>query len=321
MLWQRITFGALMIALAVGVVWVDGWLSACGLTPIDEGTLGVSTKTRLMCGLALTLVLALLIMLATFEMGRLCRQGGHNPAVGWAAFVSVLLMLAPWVESQQQLAAAVPAVRLTGGMPLSLFLFTGGVLGAFLCILARKTTERAVANLAVTCLMMLYLGLLGSFAIRIRCLDPGPGGAALVIFFILTVKAGDIGAYFTGKACGRHKLALWVSPGKTIEGAVGALVLAAAVACAGIWLWEHKLANSLGPPPLSLAQAVVFGLLMAVCGHLGDLVESLMKRDLGSKDSGQVVPAFGGLLDILDSPVFTAPIAWWLLTFLPDRLK
>ncbi|MDM8008479.1 MAG: phosphatidate cytidylyltransferase [Phycisphaerae bacterium] len=316
MLWQRITFGALMIALAVGIVWVDGWLSTCGLTPIDEGTLGGTTKTRLMCGLALTLVLALLIMLAVFEMGRLSRQGGHTPATNWAAFVSVLLMLAPWVESQQQLSAAIPAIRLTGGVPLSLFLLACGVLGTFLCILARKTTERAFSNLAVTCLMMLYLGLLGSFAIRIRCLNPGPGGAALVIFFIMTVKAGDIGAYFTGKVCGKNKLAPWVSPGKTLEGAVGALVLATVAACAGIWLWEHKLATSLGPPPLSLAQALTFGLVMAVCGHLGDLVESLMKRDLGSKDSGQVVPAFGGLLDILDSPVFTAPIAWWLLTFL-----
>ncbi|HPD31135.1 MAG TPA: phosphatidate cytidylyltransferase [Phycisphaerae bacterium] len=315
MLWQRIAFGTLMIAVVVGLAWLDGWLSACGLTSLDEGVLGGATRIRLMCGLALTLALALLIMLAVFEMGRLSRQGGHNPATNWAAFVSVLLMLAPWIEAQQKLSSAVPALRLTGGMPLSLFLLTGGILGASLCILARKTTERAFSNLAVTCLMMLYLGLLGSFVIRIRCLDAGPAGAALVIFFILTVKAADIGAYFTGIACGKHKLAPWVSPGKTIEGAAGAVVLAAFAACAAIWLWECCLDSTLGPPPFSLAQAVIFGLVTAVCGHLGDLVESLMKRDLGSKDSGQVVPAFGGLLDILDSPVFTAPIAWWLLTF------
>ena len=315
MLWQRILFGSLMIAAAVGIVALDGWLSWCGLAPLDEAPLSGMVKTRLMCGLALTLMLAVLIMLATFEMGRLCREGGHQPAADWAAFVSVLLMLAPWVEFQQHIASATPGIRLMGGMPLSLFLLTGGVLGAALCILARKTTEKAVSNLAVTCLMMLYLGLLGSFAIRIRCLDPGPGGAAAVIYFILTVKAGDIGAYFTGKLCGKHKLAPWVSPGKTIEGAVGALLLAAAVSCAAVWLWENRLDITLGPAPLTMSQALVFGVFMAICGHLGDLVESLMKRDVGSKDSGRAVPAFGGLLDIVDSPVFTAPIAWWMLTF------
>jgi phosphatidate cytidylyltransferase len=63
-----------------------------------------------------------------------------------------------------------------------------------------------------------------------------------------------------------------------------------------------------------MAQAAIFGLLMAIFGHLGDLVESAIKRDIGQKDSARVVPAFGGLLDIIDSPLFTAPVAWWVLT-------
>lgn len=311
MLWQRILFGTLMIVLAVSLVVLDGRLSMHGLSPLDDTAVTGSMKTRLMCGLALTLVLALLIMLASFEMGRLCRDGGYQPATGWAAFASVLLMLAPWVEFQQQAGSSI--VRLTGGIPLSLFLLTGGVLGAFLCVMARKTTEKAVANLAVTCLIMLYLGFLASFVIRLRCLNPGPGGSALVIYFILVVKSGDIGAYFTGRLCGKHKLAPWLSPGKTIEGAAGALAFAAGVAWLGVWAWQ-RWESVLGAPPLRISQAIVFGLVMAVCGHLGDLVESLIKRDVGSKDSGRVVPSFGGLLDIVDSPVFTAPFAWWLLT-------
>lgn len=312
MLWQRITFGALMIALVVGIVLLDGWLSLRGSAPAQEVLAPGIARNRPLCGLALTLMLALLIMLAAFELGHLCRMGGYRPASGWAAFVSVLLMLAPWIEFQQRLASAAPAIRLTGGMSLSLFLLAGGVLGAMLCVLARKRTERAVADLAVTCLSFLYLGLLGSFAIRIRCFDPGPAGGVAVIYFVLTVKAADIGAFFTGKFFGRRKLAPWVSPGKTIEGAVGALVAATAAACGALWLWR-QLGPSLGPSPLNMTQALIFGPVMAVCGHLGDLVESLIKRDVGSKDSGQVVPAFGGLLDILDSPVFTAPVAWWLL--------
>jgi phosphatidate cytidylyltransferase len=166
--------------------------------------------------------------------------------------------------------------------------------------------------MAVTMFLILYLGLLGSFAVRIRCMDRGPGGAALIVYFILTVKSSDIGAYFTGMAFGKHKLIPWLSPGKTVEGAVGAVAFAAVIGAAGMLLWRAF--PALGPAPFSLPQALVFGAVMAITGHMGDLTESAFKRDGGAKDSGQVIPAFGGLLDLLDSPLFTAPIAWALLT-------
>jgi phosphatidate cytidylyltransferase len=314
MIWQRIAFGALMIALVVGVVALDGWISAEGLAPTGEGGEVIAARIRPMSGLALTLLLAVVVMLSTFEMGRLCRSGGYLPATNWAAFVAVLLMIAPWAEMQRHLFPPGRFSATASGTPLSLFLVTGGVLGATLVVLARRTTEKAVANIAVTVLAILYLGLLGSFVVRLRCLWPGPAGAAAVSYFILTVKAGDIGAFFVGNLFGRHKLAPWLSPGKTIEGAAGAILLAVACACGGVLLWR-RLETTLGPTPVGMSQAIVFGIVMAFCGLLGDLVESLLKRDVGSKDSGQIVPAFGGYLDIVDSPLFTAPIAWWMLTF------
>ena len=235
--------------------------------------------------------------------------------MAWAAFVGAGLALAPWIEMQQRtIGARMLLSSGDGAMELSVLWLTGGMAGAGLLLLARKTTERFVANVAVTGLIVFYLGLLGSFMVRIRCLEPGPAGSWLVVYVILTIKAGDIGAYFTGRAVGRTKLAPWLSPGKTVEGVGGALVLAAGGAVGGMAAWRAW-AGEADPAPLNLLQALVFGLVMAIIGHLGDLVESAMKRDLGTKDSGRLVPSFGGLLDVVDSPLFAAPVAWWLLTF------
>lgn len=146
---------------------------------------------------------------------------------------------------------------------------------------------------------------------------------------------------------GRHKLAPVFSPGKTVEGFVGGC-LASGMAAVAAWsilrLGTHPgglAGQSAGPAelsvlagtaagvvgsgagltgcplkqtPLWVLQAFVFGLLMAIAGQLGDLVESAWKRDLGTKDSAQVVPSFGGVLDIIDSPVLAAPVAWWWFT-------
>jgi len=180
--------------------------------------------------------------------------------------------------------------------------------------MGRKSTERAVAAIASTLLIMVYLGLLGSFLIRIRCFQPGPDGAALVLYVILTIKAGDIGAYLTGRFLGKHPLIAWLSPKKTIEGFAGAIVLSCVVASVGEAIWALKGPKLIGSPPLHLSQAIIFGALMAFTGHLGDLAESLIKRDMGVKHSAHMIPAFGGLLDVFDSLLFAGPVAWWLLT-------
>jgi phosphatidate cytidylyltransferase len=305
MLRQRLLYGSLMIAGIVGVVLLDGWLSQRAL--VHAASRPASAGAALLpCALPITLFVVLLAVLATYEMARLCRAGGFHPAAHWAAVVSAGLVFIPWLEMQRL--NALVEVPLT----LSLWWLTGGLLGACLALLLRKTTERALANMALTLFLILYLGLLGSFAVRIRCMQEGAAGAALIVYFILVVKSSDIGAYFTGMAIGRHKLIPWLSPKKTIEGAAGAVVFASLVGLGGMRLWTAF--PILGTPPLAFAQALIFGAVMAVAGHLGDLTESAFKRDMGLKDSGQVVPAFGGLLDILDSPLFAAPIAWFLFT-------
>jgi phosphatidate cytidylyltransferase len=297
-----------MIALVVGLVLLDARVS----TPT-----GPAAPVGPAAALPLTLLVLLLLVLAAVEMGRLCRAGGHQPMVAWAAFVTAGLTLVPWIEMQERAGrlGAIFSPALHQVSPAVIWL-VGGVLGAALIALTRRTTERAVGNIAVTVLMFVYLGLLGSFLIRIRCLTPGPAGAFLAVYTILAIKAGDIGAYFTGLMIGRHKLAPWLSPAKTIEGAVGAVAWAVGAAVGGMALWP-RLMGPAAPPPLSVSQAVIFGALMAVSGHLGDLVESAFKRDMKIKDSGHLIPAFGGLLDLIDSPLFGAPVAWILLTLRP----
>ena len=303
MLRYRLVFGSLMIASFFGIVAFDAWLSQRAVDALGANP-GVAA-------LPLTLLLMVLMLLANYELGRLCKVGGYQPVTHWAAFISAGLVCLPWIEMQETLNPAAVSLMSVKLNPVLLWLM-GGVLGTCLAILSRKQTERAVSHVAVTLFIMLYLGLMGSFVVRIRCIWPGADGAWLMLIFVLTVKSGDIGAFFTGKLLGKHKLIPWLSPGKTVEGAVGAVVLASVVAVAAMRLWAAFDAN--GSAPLSTAQAIVFGLVMAVFGHVGDLVASLIKRDVGSKDSGAVLPAFGGFLDIFDSPLLAAPIAWVLLT-------
>jgi phosphatidate cytidylyltransferase len=138
---------------------------------------------------------------------------------------------------------------------------------------------------------------------------------------------GDIGAYTVGRLIGRHKMAPLISPGKTIEGAFGAL----AFSCLGAWLafqfvvpWtaEHSAVAMQWSHPWSLWWGwIVFGLLVGAAGMLGDLAESLLKRDVGRKDSSTWLPGFGGVLDILDSLLLSAPVAWacWFFGLVGSR--
>jgi CDP-diglyceride synthetase len=191
-----------------------------------------------------------------------------------------------------------------------------GLVGSCLLVLARLRTDGSISAMATSVLIMAYVGLLGSFLVRIRCLTPGPAGAILVLYTVLVIKSCDIGAYLLGRIFGRTPLAPWLSPKKTVEGFFAGLVLSCLVAAGGVLAWAGWGSWWLAAAPLTVPQAVLFAIFMSIMGHLGDLVESAFKRDVGVKDSGAVVASFGGFLDILDSPLFAAPAAWWLLTFL-----
>lgn len=155
-----------------------------------------------------------------------------------------------------------------------------------------------------------YVGCLGSFIVQTRWLGSTPAAGAVAFFLsAFSAKVCDIGAYFTGRAFGRHKLAPELSPGKTWEGLAGgvlvSMLMALTVAAASPYL--------LGEQFLTLTMAAAFAVVVAVTGQIGDLMESLIKRDSAQKDASDRIPGFGGILDVVDSVLFSGPVAYALL--------
>jgi CDP-diglyceride synthetase len=143
-----------------------------------------------------------------------------------------------------------------------------------------------------------------------------PGNGAWLLYFLLaTSRMGDVGAYLMGRAVGRHKLIPHLSPGKTIEGALSGLAFSAA-AGAGILAWAHDSGALMQVFPQWWYGAIL-GAFMGVAAQCGDLVKSALKRAAGVKDSGQLVPAFGGVLDIIDNFMLTGPLLIILLSLWP----
>ena len=146
----------------------------------------------------------------------------------------------------------------------------------------------------------------------------------VIVAIVLIVKCCDIGAYATGRLIGRTPLIAWLSPKKTVEGLVGGVLTSglAAVLLAAlgnhfehiVGKWTHVAGERLFMDyHMPLWYAFVAGMLLGLIGQIGDLTASLFKRDAGIKDSGASIPGFGGVIDVLDSPVVAAPLAFWLL--------
>ncbi len=182
--------------------------------------------------------------------------------------------------------------------------FVGVLIVAFLFEMRRYTGEpgTAVPRLALTMLAVAYLGLLPCFFVMIRFLPEAPVTTAVMLALVIFVpKCNDIGAFFTGTFLGRHKMTPTLSPKKTWEGFAGGM-LAGAAAAAGL--------SFAAPVFGSVVEAVAFGLAVGLAGVLGDLAESLVKRDCGTKDASKSIPGFGGVLDVTDSVLFAAPVAY-----------
>jgi phosphatidate cytidylyltransferase len=165
--------------------------------------------------------------------------------------------------------------------------------------------SKSLATVAVTVLGVVYIALLAGALVGVRMIadtqTPKLAAKLLTAFFAMVMMT-DTGAYYTGRALGRHKLAPRVSPGKTIEGSVGGFIASAlaGVACREIFF-----------PEISLLHVITLGVIIGVIGPVGDLAESMLKRGAGVKDSGRVFPGHGGMLDRIDSLLFCAPVIYY----------
>ena len=224
------------------------------------------------------------ILLALQEFYAALSSRGYRPATALGLAGGALVLVGAYWKGPQ---------ALSFGLVLTL-------VGAFLWFLVDPERSNVATNIGVTVLGVVYIPMMGAHAILIRDL---PQGIAHVIAFIGAVAFYDIGAYASGSFFGKHKIAPAVSPSKTWEGAVGATVF---VFASALLIGPH-----LGF--LDLGSSALLALAASILAPLGDLAESMLKRDLDTKDMGTILPGHGGALDRLDALLFTAPAAYWIL--------
>jgi phosphatidate cytidylyltransferase len=256
----------------------------------------------------LFVLVLLLSLLGCYELLQLLETRPRPPA--WLCYTGITCLVASnWLP----IVIARLSLRSTAnGEPWTwiCLVFAAVVIAAFLVeMTAFQVPGESVARIALAVWIAAYLGLLPSFLIQLRWVrGMVEGGAeeqstAALLLAIFVPKCGDIGAYFTGRLLGRHRMAPTLSPKKTWEGAGGGMA-ASILAAVGI--------DRLGAVVRSgWASAAVLGAALGIAGIFGDLAESLIKRDCQQKDASQVVPGFGGVLDVVDSILFAAPVAYW----------
>jgi phosphatidate cytidylyltransferase len=222
-----------------------------------------------------------------------------------------LILASPWLAlCAHRLIPGVVTITVASEWSVALFAFVLG-LGFLYEMVTFHGPNGAINRLCGLTFLTAYLGLLPCFLINLRWLgaledhSTWARSTAALIMCIFTPKVGDIAAYFTGRAVGQHLMSPVLSPKKTIEGAAGGIAGATLFAIA-IQLIEPVARGGV----LSIA---ILGALLGVVGIFGDLAESLLKRDARAKDASQAVPGFGGILDVIDSILFCAPVVYcWL---------
>jgi phosphatidate cytidylyltransferase len=275
---QRVLTAAVLIPLVLAVAWLGGWVAFVAA--------------------------ALVLAVGTWEMRALCAHRGWHPPLLLSAALGVSFLLA----------AELPGARL---LVLEIGI-SALVVGSFVWLtLARPPVERTLVEWALTLAITFYLGWGLMFALLLRGTQGGLAtrGCWWLLLLLLGVWANDSAAFLVGHAVGRHPLAPRVSPHKTWEGAVGGLVATVAAVLIVVFV-----ANTVLPPalrlPLPWYEAPLLGALIVVAGVLGDLAKSLVKRAVGVKDSGAILPGHGGMLDRIDSMLFAGYVVYFYALFL-----
>jgi CDP-diglyceride synthetase len=337
MLRHRIILGLLITALFVGLITID-WFAAGGWPLANWSTPP---------GLFVAGACLIAIPLALWEMRTLLARQNVHISFRISVAAALLCLLWPWLGQfddsiQERLTwpSTVAGVAPPGSpermirvhaspwyhvatwfLSVKPHYIVSTILAlAFVAAFVKHARDRrvqgAMANAGGTLLAIVYLGVLPGFYLPI-CMTHS---AWMMFAIVAIVKCADIGAFATGKLVGKHKLIPWLSPGKTVEGFIGGLILAGIIGA--LFSYIMKTFPPVNPQdaqrwarialPFAILGGGLSGILLCAVGQFGDLLESLLKRDAGVKDSG-AVPGFGGVLDILDSPLLAAPVAYWLL--------
>ncbi|MHC4622767.1 MAG: phosphatidate cytidylyltransferase [Planctomycetota bacterium] len=283
MLKHRLIWGTLMTVLFTGTVILDGWL---------DGSLTFSAADdNAVQGTILCILIAVVLIPAQLELSALAAARDLKLFVPVSTLASVLFATT-WYWPQ--LLKIPPQIYLCS---LAVFCLFGFLLFQYIYY----GTSGTLANCGANCFSVFYLGLLSAFVVAVR-VDYGPWP---LLMFVFVVKSADIGAYAGGTLFGRHQFSPRISPRKTWEGMAAAVVAAIIVAVLFAATFDI----------MTWWLAPLFGFCFAFLGQLGDLVESMIKRDAQRKDSAAHVPGFGGILDVVDSPLVAAPFAYLFFMF------
>jgi phosphatidate cytidylyltransferase len=284
--WARIISGAIAIVMALSMILLGGWYFTLGFCVI--------------------------VYLGQKEYFKMARAKGILPAAKTTLIVSQILMVMSQINPE--IADAIFPVA-----------------GTFICFyLLFQPKLATIADIAASIMGLFYCGYLPSYWVRLRSLGQTafqnlplsgfwpqssstwwhpqylPQGLSVILLSFICIWAADIGAYVFGRLFGRTKFTA-ISPNKTIEGAVLGVLGSVGVGCYGAWLLHW---------PSALLTGAALGLIIGMASFMGDLTESMMKRDAGFKDSGDLIPGHGGILDRTDSYVFTAPLVYYFVTLL-----
>lgn len=291
MTWKRVLTAAVLIPLVVGLVlWCATWVVALGVS-----------------------IFIVLALLEYFALGEAIGWRGHRV---WTILCALVLVFLQWMPSVVRV-GDFGSYSVPGGLAWlvahifpraedGLFLFVMG-LGAMVLFTKRPLVETLpAAGISTSALLLVAFPL--TYAVRLH--GWGEYGPWLLLFALVITWAGDTGAYFAGRAFGKHALAPHLSPKKTWEGSFAGLA-ASLIAAVFFQRWLHA------PIPYLLGMASVAN----VAGQAGDLLESAYKRSAGVKDSGDLLPGHGGVLDRIDALILAIPVVWyyWILSYSPPR--
>jgi len=228
---------------------------------------------------------------------------------GWGIFGGILLIVGTFLNLTGHVGTSGSPARVNDFETSFLILF---VLGLCLCQFFSRSNTAGILAISTTLFGLMYVPWLLNFIQKINFF-PGVDGHYYLLYFVLITKFSDTGAYSVGSLIGRHKMIPRISPGKTWEGFGGAILFSTLASLLFVHFFGHKMAG------MNWKHAIILGVTLSVSAVVGDLIESLFKREAGVKDSGKFFPGIGGILDLLDSLLFNAPIMYLYLRHVLTR--
>jgi phosphatidate cytidylyltransferase len=259
----------------------------------------IFSNNRLLSDYFFLFVMLLLSGAGLMEFYDLATRRGLVCFKGWGIFGGLLLMVSTFVYLSPRVAPA----KANDFETSFLILF---VLGLCVRQFLSRSNQAGLLAISTTLFGLMYVPWLLNFIQKINFF-PQINGRFYVLYFILVTKFSDMGAYLSGSLFGKHKMIPRISPGKTWEGFAGALLISAAASLVFAHFARGNLAG------MTWVHALVLGFILGAAAVLGDLIESLFKREASVKDSGRLFPGIGGILDLLDSLLFNAPLMYLYL--------